>query len=50
MVNLLKLVATVAALIAAVGAFVTLLMQLYVPSGTFFTFVAFSIYVREISE
>lgn len=50
MVNLLKLGATIAAVIAAIGAFVTLSMELYVPSGTFFTFVAFSIYIREISK
>lgn len=50
MVNFLKLGATVTAVIAAAGAFVTLSMKLYVPAGAFFTLVAFSIYIREISK
>lgn len=45
--DLLPVLATVAAAILAIAAFVTLLMQRPVVSGTFFVFTAIAIYLRE---
>lgn len=50
MVNLIKILATIGAVIAAVVALVALSIGNYILSGTFFTFVAFGIYIREISK
>lgn len=44
---LLPLAATVAAVILAIAALLTLSMERHVLSGTFFVLTAFAIYVRE---
>lgn len=47
MANAVVLVATLVALVMAIAAFLTLAMELYVVSGTFFVFTSIAIYVRE---
>lgn len=47
MVNVIPLVATATAVILFLAALVTLSMELYVVSGTFFMFTSFAIYIRE---
>jgi len=50
MVNVIAVVATVAAALLGVAALVTLSMERFVLSGTLFVLTAFAIYIREISE
>lgn len=48
--TVLPLAATVAAVILALAALLTLSMERYVVSGTFFVLTAFAIYVRETTN
>jgi len=50
MSNLLKIAATVGAVLTTIAALVTLSMELFIASGTFFTFTAFAIYIREMNK
>ena len=47
MANAVGRIATVLAVALSLAALVTLSMELYVVSGTFFVFTAFAIYIRE---
>ena len=46
--NSIALLATVAAAVLAVAAFITLSMELQILSGTLFVLTAFAIYMREM--
>jgi len=48
--NLIKTGATIGAALSMIAALVTLSAELYIASGTFFTFTAFAIYIREINR
>lgn len=48
--NLLSPLAIIGAVILTVIALITLSMELYIVSGTAFTFVAFLIYIRETNK
>jgi len=50
MVNLVTTLATLAAALMAVAAFVTLASGRHVISGTFLVFTAFAIYIRETNK
>lgn len=50
MANLANIAATVGAALLMLAALVTLSMEQYIASGTFFMFTAFAIYIRETNK